>query len=549
MKKTFNINISGIVFHIDEDAYERLQNYLYKITNHFSNSEEGREIIEDIEARIAELFQERLKDRKEVISIMDVEEVIKVMGQPEEIIEENSTEEPKKESSNSNYNTGKRMYRDTDNRILGGVCSGAALYFGIDPIILRVILTIIFFVSGGTITIAYIILWILIPEAKTTAQKLEMKGERVNVENIEKSIKDEFEGVKSNFKKMKDEGKFSGIGHSIEQVFHAFAQILRSFFKILGPLIGVMLIIFGVMLALGITGTYIFKNGIFAHSYNWNVIATPEIFNLFADPNLSAVAYIGILLTVCIPIIGLIYGGVRLIFRFDHRNRLISSSLGILWFIGFVLLFIAAIGIGKDYQVKAETVKNETIKISNSDTLVIKTFDDSLSLKEFNLDWDNSHFMYSAERNSIYLTPELDIVKSDNDQISFEIVKTARGESFKEAKKNTGSILFYQEFEKNTLSMSPFFTLRKSQKWRLQDVECTLKLPVGSIIYLDPSLENIIYDIQNVEDMWDHEMIGKYWIMTEDGLDLYTEQMKNKKETTSDSLLSEVVLSTPSIRI
>ena len=100
------------------------------------------------------------------------------------------------------------------------MCSGIAAYFGLDPIILRIIFVILFFIPAGSGLLIYIILWIIIPEAKTTAQKLEMKGEKVNVGNIEKSIKDEFEGVKQNWEKIKKEKKYRGVGHAIERIFY-----------------------------------------------------------------------------------------------------------------------------------------------------------------------------------------------------------------------------------------------------------------------------------------------------------------------------------------
>jgi len=197
MKKTLSINLSGMVFNIDDDAYRELQVYLSQIESHFADAEESKEILADIEARIAELFKERINDAKQVIVIKDVEEVIEILGRAEEIGEsgDSSRESKKERFGPSGY---RRIYRDPDNRVLGGVCSGMGAYFRIDPIIVRIIFIIGALIGIGTGLIIYLILWIAIPEAKTTAQKLEMKGEPVNISNIGKSVKEEFNRVRKN---------------------------------------------------------------------------------------------------------------------------------------------------------------------------------------------------------------------------------------------------------------------------------------------------------------------------------------------------------------
>lgn len=194
MKKTFSINLGGSVFNIDNDAYSLLKSYLSLIESHFANEEESKEIIHDIEIRISELFKERITDYKQVIILKDVEEVIEIMGQPEEIGDPGeSSERSGRRRSGSGYY--RRIYRDPDNRILGGVCSGMGAYWHIDPLIIRIIFAVatLIFLSG---IIIYLILWIVIPEAKTTAQKLEMRGEPVNISNIGKAVKDEFQNIK-----------------------------------------------------------------------------------------------------------------------------------------------------------------------------------------------------------------------------------------------------------------------------------------------------------------------------------------------------------------
>jgi len=187
MKITVNINIGGLSFNIDEDAYEDLRNYLKSLEREFSGEESSAEIISDIEGRLAELFRQRLNSYKQVITKTDVTEVIEILGSPE-AISGTDTEEKIPHSS-------RRIYRDPDNRILGGVCSGLAAWFNTNMWLIRLIFLILAF-GGGFGILIYIILWALLPEAKTTAQKIEMRGEHVNIENIKESVKREFDSVK-----------------------------------------------------------------------------------------------------------------------------------------------------------------------------------------------------------------------------------------------------------------------------------------------------------------------------------------------------------------
>jgi phage shock protein PspC (stress-responsive transcriptional regulator) len=188
MNKTVNINLAGIFFHIDEDAYLKLQRYLEAIKRSFTDSEGRSEIISDIEARIAELFTERVKNTRQVIGNKEVDDVITIMGQPEDYLvdDEIFDDEPTQHYNTNKRNTSSRkLYRDTDNSYVGGVSSGLGHYFGIDTLWIRLIWILLIF-GAGTGVLLYILLWCLVPEALTTSEKLQMTGEQVNISNIEK---------------------------------------------------------------------------------------------------------------------------------------------------------------------------------------------------------------------------------------------------------------------------------------------------------------------------------------------------------------------------
>ncbi|MBA7567313.1 hypothetical protein ES708_09023 [subsurface metagenome] len=189
------VNLGGMVYHIDDDAYDKLKKYLDQVKDELRSFQGSNEIYQDIEMRIAELFGEKLKHNRQVITSNEVEEVIGIMGNPEDITGKSTEEEYT--SKRRKY---KRMHRDPDNRIIGGVCSGLAAYWRIDPTIVRLIF-ILLAIFGMAGVLIYLILWIVLPEAHTVAQKLEMRGEAVNLSNMGDFFRQEFENVKRSFQK------------------------------------------------------------------------------------------------------------------------------------------------------------------------------------------------------------------------------------------------------------------------------------------------------------------------------------------------------------
>jgi phage shock protein PspC (stress-responsive transcriptional regulator) len=195
MKITVSINLGGYSFNIDEDAYAELKIYLKNLELHFAGEESSSEILSDIESRMAEIFRTKITTYKQVINIDDVRQAIAVMGTPEDI-SDNDGPTAREKFSSPGYH---RMYRDPDHRVIGGVCSGMGAYWDIDPVIVRVIFVAIT-LAGGIGALVYLILYVVLPEARTTSQKIEMKGHPVNIHNITDSVKKEFDTVRKNMK-------------------------------------------------------------------------------------------------------------------------------------------------------------------------------------------------------------------------------------------------------------------------------------------------------------------------------------------------------------
>lgn len=205
MKKTLTVNISGSVFHIDEDAYVRLRDYLARLELHFKNDPGCTDILSGIEERMADIFRGKREHERQVVSLDDVKEAINQLGEPAEI---SGNDEGASRSKTSGFNTmdeesppPKRLFRDPDNKYIGGVCGGLGTYFNVDPVWMRIIFLLMLF-SGGFGLLLYIILWIIIPKARSAADRLSMRGERVNISNIEKTIREDLKDIKRNIENL-----------------------------------------------------------------------------------------------------------------------------------------------------------------------------------------------------------------------------------------------------------------------------------------------------------------------------------------------------------
>ena len=278
MKKTVTINLGGIVFYIDEDAYQLLKEYLDNIRIYFKNHPDESEIVTDIEARFSELLAKDIKHQNQSIVINQVEEVIKRIGQPEDFDVQSEgasagEAEPGSASSSSSekkHGTGysfsefqrRKLYRNPDDKVIGGVAGGLAAYFRIDSTIMRLVLVALMFVTMGTTIVAYLVMWILVPQADTAIEKLNMYGEDVTVENIGKRVSEEASDVK---KKDQTIGSRPAGGRVIDKIINAFGLLLKACFIlimiILAPVwLLVILILFMVTLSLLIGGSALLAN-------------------------------------------------------------------------------------------------------------------------------------------------------------------------------------------------------------------------------------------------------------------------------------------------
>ena len=329
MKKKLTVNLGGTVFHIDEDAYRLLDNYLSNLKMHFRKEAGADEIIDDIERRISELFAEKLTAGSQVITITDVEEVIARMGKPEDMEAENDSEPSVGNATRTTIH--RRLYRNPDDKLLGGVISGMAAYLGWDVTLLRLLLLVVLICGVGTLIPVYIVCWLVIPEARTDAEKLSMRGEAVTVENIGKTVTDGFEkvanGVNDYMKSDKPRTFLQKLGDALVMVAGWFFKICLVIFAIIcSPLLFVFGVVFvallfaAVMVAIGGGAALI------------SMFPTFDVV-LPTSPLSAIVMYIAGILLVGIPLVSLVWAIFSQIFKWQPMASGLKWTLVILWIV------------------------------------------------------------------------------------------------------------------------------------------------------------------------------------------------------------------------
>tara|TARA_R110001583_G_scaffold1342_2_gene11026 strand:- start:21445 stop:23013 length:1569 start_codon:yes stop_codon:yes gene_type:complete len=520
MKKTFTINISGSIFHIDEDAYEKLQVYLRSINAHYGANEEGREIIADIESRISEIFNEKLSSKDQVVTETMIDEVITIMGKPEEIFETDSDEE-EVVSGTKRSRRRRRLFRDPDHRVFGGVASGISAYFGIDVVVIRLMFVLLLFLGAGASFILYVILWIVVPKANTTAQKLEMKGERVNISNIEKSIKDEYQEVKENFDNMREK-RGPQVRDGFDKGVDFAGSALRLFLKVVLIIIGIGLIIAGIISLLSFLGTLIFTTSVVGPFAGMHFPGAfmPDMF--FTGMGIKLFS-LGLMLVIGIPLMLLIFVGIKLLVKFKTNNKAIGLTALALWLGGIILLISVSLTQAKSYLSSGTTYADtEVLDNFDSNTLYIRAEKNiDFNWHDANVDLDGVKVIVKDDEKLVLGEPTLDIEKSDSGNYEIIMKKKSRGRTHGDAVENAEEIKYSWKQVDSLLIFDEYFTLPIGDKWRNQKLQITLKVPEGKAVFLDKSVDDIIHDIENVSNTWDGDMVGKKWVMKQEGLTLY----------------------------
>lgn len=580
MKKNISINIGGIIFHIEEDGYEKLKNYLDSVNKYFSSFEDSKEIIEDIEGRIAEIFLSKLDEGKQIINKEDIDDLIMTMGTTKdfEATIENEPEEPEKkdestqeekqeQTASSDQEKSKRFYRDNKRRVLGGVASGLANYFGVDPIWIRllmlaflfniffwglsgfiiityiilwiaipgsdnldedktvkklyrnsddrvlggvsggiasyfgmdpVVIRVLFVISiflGGAGLIAYIILWIITPEARTITEKMQMQGEPVTISNIEENLKKSF-NVKEG-----DEGVFVKIllfpFRLIATIFNALGQIIGPFLKFLVEALriaaGVFFVFMGFIGMLAFTISLVVLIGLGGAVESWvsfGDIPAEQLFN-----SMSTLAIISAYLVVMVPSLAVSLLGLVIILKRKVTSAFVAWSLFALWLIGMIGIAFSVPAIVRDYSADGSFKEERTYLVSdNTPTLMLNDLDlnryRSVDLR-----------IRGHEDSLIYLL-----------ELDFE----SRGSSRSDAKNNAEAIDYVVESKNGDFIFDSDITFGDAP-FRFQDVSATFYIPYGKVFRMDYELRNILRNTLWMYDYTSSDIEGNDWAFDRSG--------------------------------
>lgn len=478
MNKTVNINLAGVFFHIDEDAYARLQHYLEAIRRSLTNTHGQEEIIHDIEARIAELFSEKIKTERQVIGVREVDEVIAVMGQPEDYVldEEIFEDEPV-----YTKRRGKKLFRDTENSYVGGVSSGLAHYTGIDALWIRLLWILLTIFSTGAFILIYIALWIFVPEAKTTADKLAMHGEEVTISNIERKIREGFDEVSGKVKDINYEKYGYKAKAGASSAATAVGDVVKFLLNLFVKLIGVFLLLIAGATLIGLF-IGLFSIGTFG------IIEAPwtdfvEITGPGADSIwiISALAFFAI----GIPFFFLFILGLKILVKnLRSIGKTAKLVLLALWIISILGLVFFGIQEATERAFDGEVRISETLPVTSNDTLYISMMGDPqlnstpYRSGDFNISYDQN------DQKVIWSQDVQLIVKSTTDSVGrMEIIKYAEGKNYEEARARAENINYSSSFSNGRLELGGILTTDPENKYRDQRVQVTLFLPIGAVIY------------------------------------------------------------------
>ncbi len=586
MKKNISINIGGIIFHIEEDGYEKLKNYLDSVNKYFSSFEDSKEIIEDIEGRIAEIFLARLDDGKQVINQEDVNDLVSIMGTTKDFdaeIETEPVEEPKAETEEKSEEesektegqtqerrfyrdskrrvlggvasglahyfgidpiwvrliiiatlilwflggfvlityiilwiavpasnkleddkTVKKLYRDTEDRVLGGVSSGIASYFGIDVVLVRILFVISIFLGGAGL-IAYIILWIITPEAKSITEKMQMQGEPVTISNIEENVK----------KGLNVEGEEENVFVKILLFpFRLIAIIFKALGEVLGPLlkffvealrvaVGIFFVFLGFvcMISFSITLAVLFGiGGAMEGMVHFGEFPVQYVANSF-----STISIISAYIVAMVPSLGIALLGLTIIMRRAVTKAFVGWTLFALWIIGMIGMAFSVPMMVREFTAEGDYKEERVYPVSDSTP--------TLGLNDL---------LYDLDYDYRYQAIDLRLRGHDDSTYLLDLRIESRGATRAQAKENAKAVTYNVTQDGNDILFDSDLTFEEGTKFRFQNVNATFYIPYGKVFRMDEDLEEILINTLHLNGYRSYQMEGNDWVFDRSGINCLT---------------------------
>lgn len=511
MNKTTTVNIAGFVFNIEEEAFEELKKYLDGIRNNFSDDGERDEIMADIERRIAELFQEKNGTRKEVIVQEDIDEIMEILGHPEDFASDDEDAQPNpeqtKNAESAKTSGHKRLFRDKDNATIGGVCAGLGHYFETDPLIFRILFILLFVLFGSGILL-YIILLLVVPEAKTTSDKIEMKGQFVNVE----SIKEHIANIKQS---ISDSTNRSQIRDNIKGAVDRSVKTGHSIFQTLSKILGVGFLIGGTFLFIFLMLIFFGDTGIIPFIGPDRIANFSTLIEIiYPGENPSSLIFISVIAVSIIPVISLILTGIRMLFSYKENAKKIAWSLGIIWIIAASTLFFFSVRLATDFKSEKEIVYDMKLNTFSSQELMIDVSNDDVfsnHIDPYEV-WGSSELI-KADPISIYFgLSEVRILSTlDTGDFKISLIKQSRGETTRDAIHKIERIDYDLGISGNNVFIPPYLKIPRLDKMRGQYVVVEIFVPNGKTVKFGNNIDRVWRYIEGQPHPWDAKYANTKW--------------------------------------
>ena len=488
MKKTLNINLDGFPFQIEEDAYELLRDYLHRIESKLGSNDEAREVVSDIESRIAGLFRMEGRNAPLIITHDRVAEVIQTIGEPDEFIDNkgvagdgNSSGSGSEHNRNSGSVIEKRLYRNPNDKVLGGVCSGLAAYFSVDVLIVRVLFVLGFLLSAGTVvTLAYLILWIAIPQAVLIEQKLAMQG-----------------GISFSDPGSRNKGAAqSGTGASGSSVNYNkgsyFSIAMRNIGRGILSVMGFFVFLFGLLglLAFGVavvSGYSIINAEMYGFQFN-------DLVLLLTPDGIGWWVWIASVVVVALPLVFLMYLGFRMMLNFKAYMGVVIAVMVFLWMAALGVLVYNGLDVAMSFRKSCERTENIAMQSLPGQVLHIHRIEKSLQPGRIIDEVSGEGYVLMVDSVSgkprISGAPEIKVEYGDS--LGCRLVTKAHGRDLADAMKFRQQIHYRIRQADSVVYCDQLFGLGNDGLFRMQQVEVIFTVPKGTRVVVDPSMSHLV---------------------------------------------------------
>ncbi len=531
MNKTIIININGVVFHIEEDAYEILKAYMTAVKRHFYNSADSLEITTDIENRIAEMFtQQLLNGNRQVITDLDVNEVTAQMGQVEDFdFNEAGSATAGQPLYSSFASQNRKLFRNPDDHILGGVCAGLGSYFDVETVWVRLAFAVAF-LAAGTGLLAYIVLWVVIPRAASRADRMSMRGEPLDLQGFKRNFEEEMGGVKSHLATLHEEARpllhktrnFAGsAAHHTGAVIGGAGRLLAKIIAVgiaISCCLGIASVLIGIVAFVGY-GVTSFGPGGVGNIFPMSVMDYQGNWLFFAAAFLA----------IALPLFAIMFVVLSAAFNRARFTKSVGSTLLILWLASIGIVTFYGTRLAGEFREGASYTRTIALKADSANTYYLRlndikylTAEDSARLNikhNFNGRIINDNDNDSFDRMGYEM--RINIERSEVSQPVLEETYTARGRSYEDALANARGITYIFNQQGAALQFNNRLQVGVKEYWRNQEVHLTLKIPLNSKLIIDNSLNRYLRDV----DVWEcrdrennENRTNAAFLMTDNGL-------------------------------